>query len=79
MVTMLSVDKAGRVVLPKKIRERLGLVREGVLLMEMRGSEVVLKRSTIEKSPSMAISKLNLPIATWEQVEKEIEEGITME
>lgn len=76
---MLSVDKAGRVVLPKKIRERLGLVREGVLLMEMKGSEVVLKRSTIEKSPSMAISKLNLPIATWEQVEKEIEEGITME
>jgi AbrB family looped-hinge helix DNA binding protein len=75
LATIISVDKAGRVVLPKDVRKRLGLAGGGILLMELRESEVVLKRSEIEKSPSKAISKMNLPTGRWSRIEKEIEEG----
>lgn len=73
--TIVSVDKAGRMVLPKDVRERLGLAGEGILMMEVKESEVVLRRSEIEKSPSKAISKMNLPTGRWSRIEKEIEEG----
>lgn len=79
MATVVSVDKSGRVVLPKKVREKLGLVGEGMLLIEVKGSKVLLKRSPMEKSPSRAIAKMNLPVGPWERVEKEIEEGGTIE
>jgi AbrB family looped-hinge helix DNA binding protein len=75
METVVSVDKAGRVVLPKKAREKLGLSGKGVLAMELRESEIVLKRSSAEKSPSKAIAKMNLPVGRWSRIEKEIEEG----
>ncbi len=78
LATFISVDKAGRMVLPKKVRERLGIEKEGVLLMEVKESEVVLKRSTLEKSPSKAISKMNLPTGLWNKIEREIEEGATL-
>jgi len=73
--TIVSVDKAGRVVLPKEVREKLGLAGEGVLAMEVKESEVILKRSGIDKSPSKAIRKMNLPTGRWSRIEKEIEEG----
>jgi len=73
--TIVSVDKAGRVVLPKDVRQRLGLSGKGVLAMEVKESEVVLKRSATDKSPAKAISKMNLPAGPWSRIEKEIEEG----
>ena len=79
MASTVTVDKAGRMVIPKKIRKKLGLAGEGVVTIEVKGSEVVLKRSAAEKSPSKAISKMNLPVGPWRQVEKEIEEGAIME
>jgi len=75
METIVSVDKAGRMVLPKDVRERLGLTGKGVLAMEVKESEVVLKRSTTETSPSKAISGMNLPAGLWSRIEKEIEDG----
>jgi AbrB family looped-hinge helix DNA binding protein len=75
METIVSVDKAGRVVLPKDVRERLGLIGKGVLAMEVKGSEVVLKRSKTESSPSKAIAGMSLPAGPWSRIEKEIEDG----
>jgi len=75
METIVSVDKAGRVVLPKDVRVRLGLTGRGVLAMEVKESEVVLKRSETDKSPSKAISKMNLPAGAWSRIEREIGEG----
>jgi AbrB family looped-hinge helix DNA binding protein len=78
LVKIVSVDKAGRMVLPKKAREQLGIEGDGVLLMEVKDSEVVLRRSTVEKSPSKAISKMRLPTGSWNKIEREIEEGVTL-
>ncbi len=75
MATTVSMDKAGRVIIPKKVRKTLGIVGEEMLSIEVRGAEVVLKRSGLEKSPSMAIMKMSLPVGPWDTVEKEIEEG----
>ncbi len=56
----------------------MGIKKEGVLLMEVKEAEVVLRRSTVERSPSKAISKMNLPTGLWNKVEREIEEGATL-
>ena len=73
--TVINVDKAGRLVLPKKVRKKIGLSGKGVLAMELRESEVVLRKAKSEQSPSKAISKMNLPTGPWIRIEKEIEEG----
>jgi AbrB family looped-hinge helix DNA binding protein len=75
MATTVSVDEAGRVVIPKKVRVKLGIDGEGILSIEVRGSELILKRSGIEKSPAKAITKMSLPVGPWNKVEREIEEG----
>jgi AbrB family looped-hinge helix DNA binding protein len=73
--TVVSVDKAGRVVLPKKVRKKFGLSGKGILAMELRESEVVLRKAKSEQSPSKAISKMNVPAGSWNRIEKEMEEG----
>lgn len=77
METVVKVDKAGRLVLPKKARMKLGISGEGILAVELRESEVVIKRAKSERSPSKAISKMSLPAGSWNRIEREIEEGAT--
>ena len=73
--SIVSVDKAGRMVLPKRVRKKLGLSGKGILAMEFRESEVVLRKAKSEQSPSKAISKMSLPTGPWNRIEKEMEEG----
>lgn len=75
METVVNIDKAGRLVLPKKVRRKLGISGRGVLAMELRESEVVIRRARSEQSPSKAISKMSLPAGSWNKIEQEIEEG----
>lgn len=45
-----KIDKAGRVVIPKEIRERTGLEEDSALLvMEAKGGVVILKKLDIEE------------------------------
>ena len=46
-----SLDKRGRVMIPKRFRERLGLKPDQSLLIEVRGEEIVLK-------PALEVRKL---------------------
>jgi AbrB family looped-hinge helix DNA binding protein len=44
-VEITSVDKAGRIVLPKETREKLGInERTKLLLAEMKGGAIILKK-----------------------------------
>ena len=79
MAELVSVDKSGRLVLPKRIRKKLGLEQGGVVALELRGSGLAIERISAEKSAAKAISKMHLPIGPWEKTEKEIAKGISTE
>ncbi len=40
---LTSLDKRGRVVIPKELREKLGLNPDQNVIVELRGNEIVLK------------------------------------
>jgi len=79
MVRILEMDKLGRVVIPKEIRRSLQLGDEQTLLVEVREGEIVLKPLSLKSDPVKAIAEMGLPVATWEEMEKQIEEGATRE
>ena len=79
MVETVLMDKSGRVVIPKTIRQTLQMSGEQTLLIELRKEEIVLKPLHLKSDPVKAIAEMNLPIAKWEEIEKQIEEGITQE
>jgi AbrB family looped-hinge helix DNA binding protein len=59
----VKVDRSGRVVLPKNIRERLKI---------RPGSEVIVE---IKDTITQRIASLRLPVGDWDQMEREIEAG----
>ena len=79
MVKTVEMDKSGRVVIPKEIRQALKISGEQTLLIEIRKEEIVLKPLHLKSDPVEAIAEMNLPIATWEEMEKQIEEGVLQE
>jgi len=79
MEKIIEMDKSGRVVIPKELRQALRIRDAQPLLVELRKGEIVLKPLNLKGDPLKAIAEMNLPIAEWEQVEKQIEEGIVQE
>ena len=79
MARIVEMDKSGRVVIPKEIRRTLRIGEEQTLLVEVREGEIILKPLSLKSDPVKAIAEMNLPVATWEELEKQIEEGATKE
>jgi len=79
MVKKIQMDKLGRVAIPKVIRKALQLSGEQTLFVELRKDEIVLRPLYLESDPVKAIAKMNLPIAKWEEIEKQIGEGIVQD
>lgn len=75
----VRIDKAGRIIVPKRLRERLGVTREGQLEVIERPDGVLLKGT--EQRPSM-INKDGLWVhegvpeagARWDRLVDEIRE-----
>jgi len=78
-VKTVEMDKSGRVVIPREIRQALQMSGEQTLLIELRKEEIVLKPLRLKSDPVKAIAEMNLPIAKWEAIEKQIEEGVLQE
>jgi AbrB family looped-hinge helix DNA binding protein len=51
MATTVSIDKAGRLVLPKPIRDKLGLGAGDCLAIESEGDEITLR--PVRSTPTM--------------------------
>jgi len=79
MAGIVEMDKSGRVVIPKEIRRTLQMGEEQTLLVEVREGEIVLKPINLKSDPVKAIAEMNLPVAAWEEMEKQIEEAATQE
>ncbi len=79
MAHLTSVDTAGRLVIPKAMRQKLGLAKGGLVELELGKEGLALKPVSRERSAAKAIAKMHLPIASWAQIEKEIGEGLASE
>jgi len=73
----VKVDRSGRVVLPKSIRDRLKIGPGSEVVIEVKDKEVTLRRQEQERTTAITerIAALRLPIGDWEQMEREIEFG----
>jgi AbrB family looped-hinge helix DNA binding protein len=73
----VKVDRSGRVVLPKNIRERLKIRPGSEVIVEIKDQEVMLRLHADERVATITqrIASLRLPVGDWDQMEREIEAG----
>lgn len=73
----VKVDRSGRVMLPRAIRERLKILPGSKVLVEVKDHEVMLRLQEERGAPTITerISLLRLPVGDWEKMEHETEMG----
>ncbi len=78
MILISKVDKAGRIKIPKKLKEKMGLIEEAFIGIEIVEDGLLIRPiySKKESSTAKAISLMNLPVKDWKKMEKEIERGV---
>ncbi len=75
MARTVEMDKFGRVIIPKEVRDELGVGEGDIFRLERKDEEILLKPLRLKKNPAKAIAEMNLPVSSWERIEKEIEHG----
>ncbi len=70
-----KIDKHGRIELPKEMREMCGLLPETDVLIEVKEDGIFIKPRLAETPVTQKIAEMDLPVAGWEEMEKEIEAG----
>lgn len=76
MHEIANIDKFGRIVIPKSMRDMLGLEKSGTVFIEDRNHELIIK--PVHKKSGDTIRKIaamNLPVEDWETMEQEITDG----
>jgi AbrB family looped-hinge helix DNA binding protein len=74
MLTQIAkVDRSGRITLPQQALDALGLSPDGEVILEMTESEIVIKPRAQAHPITERISSMLLPVAEWEEMEKEID------
>ena len=75
MFKVVVVDEKGRVVIPRKIRERLGLTKGSRLLLAQLGEDTIVLRKLDAKKILEAIAKeVSKKKIDLEKIEHEVEE-----
>jgi len=71
----IHIDKRGRIELPRKMREALGLLPETDVVVELTDKGIFIKPKLIATPLTQKIADMDLPVADWEKMEQEIEQG----
>ncbi len=71
----ITIDRHGRITLPKRILDALGMQPETEVIIELADKEIVIKPKQPDTPITKRIAAMNLPVAEWEQMEREIEAG----
>jgi len=71
----ITIDRAGRITLPKQILDALGVYPEAEVVIELMETGVVIKPKHPITPITERIAAMNLPVADWDQMEQEIEAG----
>jgi len=72
---MSTIDKNGRVALPKPMLDALGIVSDSEVVIELTDVGIVIKSTNLTPSITQRIADMNLPVADWEEMEQEIDAG----
>lgn len=71
----VTVDGAGRIALPKDVMERLGIHPEERVSVELVEGAAIIRAQTDTDALTERIAAMNLPVADWAQMKKEIAAG----
>ena len=71
----VSIDQAGRILLPKQILDALGVEPESEVILELNEKAVSIKAQHSATPITDRLAEMNLPVADWEQMENEIDVG----
>ena len=72
---MSTIDRNGRVALPKPMLDALGITSDSEVVIELTDAGIVIKSSNLIPSITQRIAGMNLPVADWEEMEQEIDAG----
>ena len=76
MLTQMStIDKNGRVALPKPMLDALGISSDSEVVIELTDAGIVIKSKNPIPKITQRIASMDLPVADWEQIEQEIDSG----
>ena len=76
MITQsVKIDEHGRITLPKKIINALGLQLNSEVLLELSETGAIIRGKYSLNPITESIASMNLPVSDWEQMEREIEAG----
>ena len=70
MHEIANIDKFGRILIPKKMRQRFGLHTSGRVFIESRDQELVIKPMHKKAGDTVKkIAMMDLPVDDWELME----------
>ena len=72
---VVTVDPAGRVLLPSEVLERLHVHPQEQLLLEMSDKGVWLKSTQSQNPLTESLASMNLPVSDWDTMKDEIMAG----
>ena len=76
MLSQIStIDKNGRVALPKPMLDALGIASDSEVVIELTDVGIIIKSTNLTPSITQRIADMNLPVAEWEEMEQEIDAG----
>ena len=75
MVQTTTIDPKGRLTLPKKMRDMLGITQETEVIPELTDIGLMIKLKQAPPPLTAKLAALDLPVGDWEEMETEIEEG----
>ena len=75
MMHTLTIDQKGRIKLPWQIMESLGVKADTELIVETTEFGLLLKPNLSRTPITNQLAAMNLPVADWEQMEREINAG----
>ena len=75
MVEVVVVDEKGRIVIPRGVRERLGLSKGSrLLLVELGGDTIVLRKLDVRRILETIVREVRKRGVNLEKIEREVEE-----
>lgn len=72
---LCTINQRGELLLPEKVCHLLGWLPETEVTIELTDAAMVIRLKQAIPPITADIAKMNLPVTTWEQMEREIEQG----